>query len=133
MAPKDNIKEILKNPDSNQVLKVLGEKLEFADFELISETRILIQVENFLNKIYRHIKKDGKYENITERQMKSLKKMIAEAKTLNYYLNKEKPTPEHFEMAQNLGEKMVQFSGKLKSIAIPLAFIAQGVVDKLLN
>ncbi len=122
--------KIAKSCDPNKSIKELGEELECASSELISESKLLIVVENFLNKIYRNIKKDNKFQNITGHQMQTFLKMLAEAKNLNYHKKQNQLNPELFEMARALGEKMIKFSGKLKTISIPLIILAQ-TIDNL--
>lgn len=119
--------QIAKSRDPNKSLKELGEKLEWASSELISESKLLIVIENFMNRIYKNIKKDNKFPNITEQQMRTFLKMLAEAKNLNYHKKQKTLNPELFEMARALGEKMITFSGKLKTISIPLIVLAEAI------
>jgi len=124
--------KILKAEDLNKSIKELGEELEFASSDLISDSQLLNVIEVFLNKIYRSIKKDNKFEEITEVQMQTFQKILSETKNLNYHKKQKTRTPELFEMARALGERMTLFSGKLKAISIPLITLAQ-TIDILSN
>ena len=124
--------KILKAEDLNKSIKELGEELEFASSDLISDSQLLNVIEVFLNKIYRSIKKDNKFKEITEVQMQTFQKMLSEIKNLNYHKKQKTLTPELFEMARALGERMTLFSGKLKAISIPLITLAQ-TIDILSN